>query len=507
MEVQIENPEATLSALESELWLRGDLSYLMKPNSQLPLDRKISDWRATHPDDPRPIVINSHRGWGKSHYLILAGIQECVRRPGWMCRFGSPTLTQTEEIAEPILRKILGVMPKAITVRPSGPNYYFKNPRWPENSIESCFSLFSCKDDAENMRGKRANWIAVDEVRGIKDRADYVIDEVLLFLFASQEDPCLILSSTPPDIMDHPFSAKYVPDAQLDGRYFINPITDNPDFSEREKTLLANACGGIGTLGWRREALCEMVPDPRGLAVPEFHVHRSGIVVAHPRPTHFFPYLAMDAGFHDYTAVLFSYCDFSAQKIIIEDEFVQHYRTTEDIVRQVKDKEEKLYAGTSHVDYIRRFADAPPQTLYDLRETYGFPFSPAQKWDKQSALADLRSAIQGERILIHPRCRNLIHQLTNGQLNKSRKDFERSKEIPLSVYDDRPVVGHCDALMALVYLWRMVKPSMLLNPFPDPRLVYRGDPNIVVDLPTEDIKYIHSGLQKITRHDIVRRVG
>ena len=471
-------------AIRAELWARGDLREEMYPNSQLVLFEMLESWRKEHAGDMGPAVLNCHRGMGKSFFLAQYGIHRCLKKGGTVVRFGSPTLTQTEEIAVPIMTKILNDAPRAISWRKVANNYFFRSPLHNRKDGESVFNLFSCKEDAESMRGKRAHVVLLDEVRSIQN-AQYVIEEVLLFLFAGQEDPMMVLSSTPPKRPDHAFTSYFIPGAKVDGRYFEMSIDKNPDFPAVQRQMLAKVCGGVDTIGWKREALCMTLPDPSALAVSEFIAARSEIVKVTELPTHYFAFLGMDAGFMDYTACLFAWVEFIQQKLVIEDEYVTHYRSTLDIATEIKKKEAALFGESVHHERIRRYADANQQQLHDLRSIYGLPFSAASRWEMDAALADLKAAIQMRDIWIHPRCRNLIHQLEHSTLNNRRNDFDRPEEMEFGHDPTRPIIGHSDALMALVYLWRQMKHKMLENPYPTPQQVFKSMPGTIVDLPEE----------------------
>lgn len=498
------NSSVIEEAIRSELWARGDIRDELFPTSQLVLFDKIEAWRAAHTGDVGPAVLNCHRGMGKSWFLAYYGLSCCLRRAGCVARFGSPTLTQTEEIAIPILTKILSNIPPAIRWRKVANNYYFKSPLHPAKTPESVFNLFSCKEDAESMRGKRANIILLDEVASIPN-AQYVIDEVLLFLFAGQEDPMMILSSTPPRRPDHAFTSYFIPAAQKDGRYFKIAINENVDFPAQQRQMLAKVCGGVDTIGWKREALCITEPDPSALAVFEFVAAEAEIVRETEMPSHYFAYLFMDAGFMDYTACLFAWVEFIQQKLVIEDEYVVHYRSTLDIAEAIKKKELVLFGEGVHFDRLRRYADTNQQQLHDLRSVYGLPFAAAKHFELESALAEFKSAIQLRDIWIHPRCVNFIHQLKTSTLNRRRNDFQRPDEIDLNQDPTRPILGHSDAIMAGVYGWRMVKQRMLDNPYPDPKQVFRNVPGVIIDLPERREKLDKYGLPRhgITQKDVV----
>ena len=131
----------------------------------------------------------------------------------------------------------------------------------------------------------------------------------------------------------------------------------------------------------------------------------------------------------------------------------------------MKQIEEQLYAHRPLRNKVRRCADARPQELYDLEHDHHIFFEAAEKHDKWSSLAAMRAAIAIEKIIIDPSCVNLIYQLEGGVWNKTRKDFQREKD-DVEKTDDGPVLGHLDAIAALMYGWRAFKDMLLVNPFP-----------------------------------------
>jgi hypothetical protein len=171
------------------------------------------------------------------------------------------------------------------------------------------------------------------------------------------------------------------------------------------------------------------------------------------RPTHFFPHTCLDTGWNDWNAALFGYVDFTRQTLVIEDEVVARYQSTGAIAELIRSKE-LLHYGKNPRKPVR-MGDLTEQALADMRLDHKIFIKPADKYDRESAIATLRTGIMAGRVEIHERCRNLIYQCRNGIWNKQRTQFERSERI-----------GHCDALAALIYLYRMARWHH--NPFPDP---------------------------------------
>jgi hypothetical protein len=172
----------------------------------------------------------------------------------------------------------------------------------------------------------------------------------------------------------------------------------------------------------------------------------------------------MDLGGKDLTVCLFGYYDFRSNKIVIEDEIVMDFRKhgnhLRKLTQEIHDKEENLYTNVytneikkptirvSDIDYI------VTNEIYSLSEGK-ISFQPAKKDNNDTAINDLRQLIAAKKIIINPRCVNLISHLKNVKWAKNRKTFARSS-------DDLP--HHYDAVDALKYLVRHV--NLHKNPYP-----------------------------------------
>jgi hypothetical protein len=436
--------------MQEELWYRGDLEYLLREQSQVPAYQFVHNWKTTNPDRLGPIVWNNHRRWGKSFALVCLCVERCLRYPNQEVRFGAPTFKQAVEIVQPLLRSVLNHCPEDMYPEKTGGRYKFNNPRWGLPHAESALSIVSCKEGADDQRGLASDMVVLDECRDIDDLA-YVIESVFLYHFSGRPNPLFILSSTPPNTTDHPWIDKLY-EAHREQRYFTMSVEQNKDFTKRDEEMLLAVCKTKESTTWRREALCEIVADEAAMIIPEFPRAKDITVVdSWPRPEWFFPHMAVDFGWIDMSAVLFGYIDFKNQLLIIEDEYVENYKTIGQIAAAIKEKEKNL--GYPDLPYpIRRFGDNDQLELANLRIDYQIPISSAEKYDRESAIALLRTKFQEGRIRIYNRCKNLIYQLENG-LKDPKGKFVRTEKC-----------GHCDAIASLVYMNRMI--NWQANPYP-----------------------------------------
>lgn len=313
------------------------------------------------------------------------------------------------------------------------------------------------------LRGVWKDRVYLDEA-GLIQNLRYLVESVLLYQFVGRKNPMLAIFSTLPKTTDHEFTSYFVPTAQRTKRYVEIPTTANPFWSERDDTLLLEAIGGgKDSISWRREALCEAVSDEEELIVPEFQRNIHNVVVDDwERPSHFHAHTCLDTGWNDWNAALFGYVDFNEQCLIVEDELVMRYQSTGTIARGIDQKERSLWYDAvlgvwSNGSKPTRMGDLTEQALEDMRTDHKVPVNAVEKYDRDAAIANLRTSIQHGKVKIHRRCEQLIYQLKNGIWNQARTQFERSTRL-----------GHCDALAALVYLHRMA--NWLRNPFPDMEL-------------------------------------
>jgi hypothetical protein len=272
------------------------------------------------------------------------------------------------------------------------------------------------------------------------------------------------LQSSSPESVGHDFVG-LCEEAIRAGSYFKFTVHDNPRLTpEKIQKDAEEVSGKQGAAVWletsvRREFLCEFVTDTARAVIPEFNDEQH--VGECERPEWVDTYEGMDLGLVDLTHVLFGYWDFGNARLVIEDELSGQYMLTSDVGAKIKAKEQELwgklpYFGAPNGKHNRapwgRYSDNEAQQLYDLA-ALGLSFAPAIKTDKEAAINRLRLMFSQGKIVIHPRCKSLLHQLRVGIWNERRTDYERL-----------PGAGHLDGIDALVYMARMIDYNR--NPVP-----------------------------------------
>ena len=432
MELKFTNDQSA-SAGEQLLWDYGKLRYMLHPDLQRRTYDFTHQWKAANVNSAKPIVWNMHRAAGKTHELLTMCVERCLAYPGQEVRFCAPSWKQCEEIIERPIEVILAKGPEYLQPEKKYGDFYFRNPRWGKEAKYSALRLVGLKEKAKAERGKRSNMIVVDECRDV-DNFAYVARDVLAPQFAKMWNPVYIMSSTPPDSMDHEWISKYVFESMQDGRYMFGPVSQDKDWSAIDDQRMLEQFGSKESPAWMREMECILISDPERLLVPEFDEKKHCIVTQ--RPAEFFPQVAADGGFIDFFACLFGYVDFFTQKMVVEDEVVLARKNTGEIAKAILEKKKALYGETR----CNMCADMTPQQIADLDQLYKLPFYPAERHDPDAYIATLRDHVMHDKVVIHPRCVKLIAQLKAGVRNEHGK-IERTKGY-----------GHFDAVMALAYM-------------------------------------------------------
>lgn len=411
-------------------------------------------YTSVHNTNEKVNVITCARRFGKTYLLAVMAIEECLKKPNTIVKFIAPKQKQIKTIIKPLVRDICADAPKAC--RPSFKahemSYVFDN----GSEIQLAGSD---SGNAESIRGGQTTICIVDEA-GFCDDLEYIVNSILIPTTLHTNGK-VILISTPAKSPDHPFM-KFMERAEQQGNLIKKTIFDNPLLNVQqidEQIRAYESQGGVNSIEFRREFLCERIIDDLDAIVPEFTEQiQAQTIKEWERPPSAHNYVAMDIGFTDLTVVLFGYHDFMTDKVIIEDEICINgpSMTTDKLAELIKQKETQLWfnkqVGETKKPY-KRVSDHNPILLNDLYQKHDLLFLPTAKDDKMAALNTMRMMISQGKVVINPRCRTLITHLRNGIWNKKRTSFDRSADN-----------GHYDAIDALIYLLRNI--VYTANPFP-----------------------------------------
>jgi phage terminase large subunit len=281
------------------------------------------------------------------------------------------------------------------------------------------------------------------------DHLDYIVHDVLLPQTMTTGGN-LILISTPPDSPGHE-SYYIMTDCKSNDACITRTIDDVTRLSDELKEQYIDELGGRDSTACRRELYCEWVTDTESAVLPEFNEECAKAVVREfPLPPYYYAWTAMDPGTADKTGILCGHYDFEKHLFCVDNERLLNKETTVGINEQLLIMEKDIYG--EH-DVYQRFSDTSMQLIYDLNRLHGLSIQPTAKDDLHANVNNVRVLLQQRRIVIHPRCVNLVRQMRQVIWDKSRKTWIRTT-----------AEGHYDLIAALVYLIRNMNPNM--NPFP-----------------------------------------
>jgi len=429
----------------SILWYKGNLSYLLDSN-------QLQIYNTLKTTKDKIVVVASSRRLGKSWAMCVLAIETCLSKKNAIVKIVTPAQKDAKTIYRPLFREICTEAPEELrpVEKSSAGLWHFPG----TNSV--IMLAGSDNGRAESIRGGSADLCIVDEA-GFCSDIDYIINSILIPTTTTTKGK-IILASTPPKSPSHEF-VKFVRQAEYAGTLIRKTIFDNPRLTKSDIDDLAVAVGGYESVTFKREYLAQILTDESSAVVPEFNEElQAKIVKEWPIPAHYDGYVSMDIGLKDLTAVLFAYYDFKSSKLIIEDEFSINGQkfTTQALADNIRSKEATVFADSFTKEikepYLR-ISDNNLIVINDLYQLHGLSFLPTRKDDKDAALNNLRMLLADEKIIIKPKCVNLIRHLRDATWNKSRKSFDRS-----------PDNGHYDFVDSIIYLVRNIQWNK--NPYP-----------------------------------------
>jgi len=434
--------------IQEQLWRQGQLSW--KLNSA---QKKIYD--VYHRVEHLTPVFQQSRRSGKSWTLLILALEQALRVPDSIVHYAAPTGVMARKIIIPTMRMILKDAPRDVVPR------YLKNEGVFEFNNGSRIEIVGVDEgNADRLRGSSTNLAIVDEAGFIVD-LEYVVNDILVPQ-TSGTGAKVVLSSTSPVSIGHPFYG-FLNRAEIKNAsvsltvYDVLELTkDDPEHLRRHlnrKTfsMICEQLGGEDSATWRREYCNERITDSDRAVLPEFTDTLARTLVDQiQKPGVYDAYVSMDPGTIDYTGILFGYYHPELACLIIEDEWMGAGSkiTSESIAAAIRDKESlhfiDNFTGKSRV--YMRVSDNDPILLNDMTNMHKLNFIPARKDNREGAINDLRIKLINKKIIINPRCTNLVVQMKAATWNKGRTQFTRQDGM-----------GHFDLVAALYYLVRMVQ--------------------------------------------------
>lgn len=427
--------------LLEELWRRGDIERILLHEGQELIDQKFRGLTG------QLIVLNISRQYGKTFYGVVKSIATALKQPFARIRIGAAFETDLSEFIEPAFQAALESCPSRFRPRyvQHKKRFIFKN--------GATIKLVGLDKRPNGLRGNTIDLIVLDEA-GYVRRLDYIYHSVIVPLTTHRPNARILIMSTPPESPDHEFW-DFVDRAKLQDAYLEFTIDQNPMLTPDDVARIEREMGGRESSAFQREYLCRRIIEAERALIPEWKPHFQ-MAFEHDELYKFWhKYWALDIGVQlDKTVCLFAYYNFRESRIYVEGEVdISGTKTTTDLI----EKELLAYSRElGYTDPYRRVADnSHPLLLNDLAtRKAGIAFGATDKQKIHEMVGEVRVWTRFNRIVVHPRCKQLLGCLSSGIWNEQRTEFARSK-----------VYGHYDALAALVYLVRNI--DQWTNPIPD----------------------------------------
>lgn len=449
--------DAEITEARHKLWRMGCLEWKFSVTQKKIYDFFNGKYNKT-------IVVNASRRLGKSYGLAILAIEDCLKRDGIIVKFLQPEAKMIRQNILPIFDEIFSDCPKDLLPVYSTQDSTYKF----QNGSKIQFAGTDNKN-YEKLRGGQCHLAIIDEAGFCTDLRHII--KYILTPTTMRTKGRIILSSTTPTQPDHEFT-DYMISAEESGRLIRKTIYDARDddkFADYEHKItdemiadiIKDLPNGEDDESFRTEYLCELIFNSNDSVIPEFtKLVQTDTVVPWSRPVFCDKYVSMDIGFKDLTFIIFGYYDFEYAVFVIEDEIALSGQqvSAKNISALVKQKEDEIWvdklSGETMSPYMR-VADNNLILLNDLRG-YGVHFNATDKHNKEAFINKLKTWIQDRRIIINPKCVQLISHLKHATWDKSRKEFKQAPK--------EQGGHHYDGVDALAYLIRNLIEGR--NPYP-----------------------------------------
>jgi phage terminase large subunit len=440
-------------------WRKGQLFWKL-----FPYQKEIR--KQFYENKSRKFVLKCSRRIGKTYFLVAMALEAALKKPKQRIKYAADAAKNVEGMIKPIFLELLADCPQDLAPKCT----------WYKGLIEfkngSVIQLAGCDDESkvDGLRGQAADLVIVDEAGFIRSSVlQYAIRDVLFPQLLTTNGRMLIASSsarTP----QHYFT-KVFHETASEGAAVLISIHDamrlgNPFLNDKVIAEFCKEAGGEESTTWKREYLALDVIDSSIAILPNWSEEVEPEVVKEvERPPFFDTYVSFDPGYRDGAGAVFGYWDFLAAKLVIEDEVLLFKKDSGIQMSTILAKEQELWGDRKP---HKRVSDNDLQLIADFNRIHKMHFIPTAKDDKEAQLNALDLLIRQRKLIIHPRCKQLIRQMHTTVWNKAHTSYERNED------------GHGDLLDALVYLVRNVDRNK--NPYPPGAL------------PSRDTHRIPSGL-------------
>ena len=434
-----------------ELWRRGILRWKLKG-----IQNNIYDRFKGSPTNHQEIFLCS-RQTGKTFTALLIAFEVALQNPGCIIKYLCPQLNQAQTNIRPQVRELLVDCP--FDVIPSEEEIWKEQLKVYVLPNGSQIQVGGTdKDHVQKLRGGTASLAICDEA-GFMDNLKNNIRSVILPTLRIKKGKLLIVSTASED-PNHEFMVDFVEPAEAEGTLIKYTIFDNPLFSKQDvDDTIRQYPKGLNDPDFQREYMCIACIDSDKNVLNNFTQEVQNYTIKEvemPRMCDF--YVGVDVGFVDLTAALFGYYDFLNARVVILDELIMNGEqvTSKNFAEECRKKEAEHFTDSLNKDNkippYRRIMDNNLIFINDLHKSQGLHFIATKKDKRETHINKVKTMLDAEQLIIHPRCKHLIYHMRGAKWDKNRKDFLRMNDSASGTIKG----GHADTIPALIYLIRNV---------------------------------------------------
>ncbi len=419
----------------SKLWAIGDLRFLMHPGQTLMYELLIK------PEHQIAVACTS-RQYGKTTFALICCLMACLQKANQTVIFAGPYSGMAARSTENTMRDLLLSCPVALAPKKSRSRYRFPN--------GSTLELTGVNIDAgDRQRGQSAHFVVIDEAREIND-LENMVESVFLPMFTTTNGKLLIVS-TPPESISHPFTARFIKDAIANEAFFRADFSTNVLLSEQQlETTIKTIKGGVESVQFKREWGADYtVSDDSSRVLPSYdsvahqaHLEEIGI------PATYEPYVGIDLGQKDNTGIVFCAMDRLNDRIVALGEAQLKNPTTREIYEAIRFGEATYFSGNPNEPV--RISDIDLRLIIDLRRDYNVTIRPVVKESALAMLNKLDDSLGKFRTIVSPELTpKLAFECETGVRKKTRDgQFAGMARVESEG-------SHLDLMDALKYVERM----------------------------------------------------
>jgi hypothetical protein len=345
-----------------ELARSGDLEFMLGEH-RIETYRKFRQWNVerqsrAHRDWCASIGARFDRMWVdlaarrtfKTSSWLITGVEECIRfylEHGRGCHgmIAIPVAKKIGGVLVPNIKKLFRDMPKGYAPEHRGSGQG-EHEHLYVPAVDGRIKLVGLDHHPDALRGPFLDWAFVTEAGYVTtDLESTVVSEIML-QFQGLDHAWMVLESSAPKSLDHPFKRVFVVDAMARGAYSEQVITDNTSLTKEEIEDEIRMTGGMQSAITKRELFNIVEPDPEQMVVPEFNeaIH---VVDEWPMPEHALAHEGYDPGTTDPHGLVGLYLDWMTQTIVVVYSWKEANASTGKVVATAQNYERLLW-GTEH---------------------------------------------------------------------------------------------------------------------------------------------------------------